>query len=72
MSSSKIMTAEEIRMELARRRMTRRELAGHLGVSADYVQKILREVRKAEGQRARISEFLANQPRRYNEMRGIS
>jgi transcriptional regulator with XRE-family HTH domain len=66
------MTAEEIRMELARRRMTRRELAAHLGVSADYVQKILREDRKAEGQRERISEFLANRPRKYNDMRGIS
>ncbi|MCB5287726.1 MAG: hypothetical protein LHW64_07965 [Candidatus Cloacimonetes bacterium] len=71
MSSTKIMTAEEIRMELARRRMTRVELAEALGMTADYVRKILREERKAGEQRARISKYLAGTPRIKN-MRGIS
>jgi len=70
MSSTKILTAEEIRMELARRRMTRVELAEVLGMTADYVRKILREERKAGEQRARISKYLAGTP--INNMRGIS
>jgi transcriptional regulator with XRE-family HTH domain len=58
MSTKKIMTAEEIRMELARRRMTRASLARKIGISADYMRKILRDQRSAEGRRAQISEYL--------------
>ncbi len=71
MSSTKIMTAEEIRMELARRRMTGVELARVMGKSADYIRKILREERKAGEQRAKISKYLAGTPKIKN-MRGIS
>ncbi|MDD2601302.1 MAG: helix-turn-helix domain-containing protein [Kiritimatiellae bacterium] len=66
------MTAEEIRMELARRRMTRTELAREVGVSANYMQKILRGERDAEERRAQIGEYLAEKPRIKKEMRGIS
>lgn len=57
MSTQKIMTAEQIRMELARRQMTKTALAGKIGVSPDYVGKILRDLRKATGRRKQITEY---------------
>jgi len=73
MSTRKIMTAEEIRMELARRRMTRAELAAQIGVSAEYVRMILRETRKATKKREEITHILGySYCTRDDGMRGIS
>ena len=67
MSRTKIMTAAEIRMELARRRMTRAELATKIGVSAEYVRMILREKRTATRKREEITQLLKRKPK---EVRG--
>lgn len=61
------MSAAEIRMELARRRMARGELARRIGVSADYMCKILRGERTAERRRAEATDYFrrakaANRP----------
>lgn len=57
--SRQIMSAAEIRAELARRRMTRKELAQVLGVSTDYVTRIARGERTAEARRAQITQYFA-------------
>jgi len=67
--SSKIMTAPEIRAELARRRITRRELSEKLNLSYSYVKLILAGSRDAEARRQQITELLAPQP---HDMRGIA
>lgn len=54
MSMKKIMTPDEIRVELARRRMSRRELAECLGLSRDYVCRIILGLRNAESCREQI------------------
>lgn len=73
MSTKKIMTAEEIRMELARRRMTRAELAAKLGVSAEYVRMILRETRTATKKREEITQLLGySYCTRDDGLRGIA
>lgn len=73
MSSQKIMSAEEIRMELARRRMTRAELARKIGVSNDYVHKILCERRIATRKREEITKVLGfSYYTRDDGLRGIA
>lgn len=71
MSRQKIMSPGEIRVELARRRMTRVQLAAVLGVSHDYVVKIINGQRTAAERRAQITEFFKNN-NQIKDMRGIS
>ena len=58
MSRQKILTAAEIRAEIARRRITRRELAGKLGLSYAYIKMILAGSRDAQHRREQITELL--------------
>lgn len=58
MSRRKVLSAAEIRAELAFRRITMTELAVALGVSFSYIEKILSGRRDAPAQRARITEHL--------------
>ncbi len=58
MSSKKILTAAEIRMELARRKRTRRWLSRAAGINYDYLVQILNDYRKAPAVRERITRFL--------------
>lgn len=60
MSTKKIMGPDEIRLELARRRMTRRELADRLNLSHDYMIRIVLGLRDAEARRAQITEYFKN------------
>lgn len=69
MSSQIIMTAPEIRAELARRRITRRQLSEKLNLSYSYVKLILAGSRDAEARRQQITELLAPQT---HDMRGIA
>ncbi|MDP3115064.1 MAG: hypothetical protein Q8M98_09880 [Candidatus Cloacimonadaceae bacterium] len=71
MSSEKIMTADEIRLELTRRRMTRRELARHLGMNYDYIVQILLGYRNAAARREQITNYF-NQSKQIKELRGLS
>lgn len=57
MSMKKIMSPDEIRVELARRRMSRRELAEVLRLSHDYVCRIIRGKRDAELRREQITDW---------------
>lgn len=61
MSSQNIMTGEEIRMELARQKRTRVEIAKHFGLSYDYVCRIVKGTRDAPERRAQITEYLIKQ-----------
>jgi len=58
MSRTKIMTAAEIRAEMAFRRILGTDLAASLGISYSYLQKILSEQRKAPKRLAQISDYL--------------
>ncbi len=58
MSSKKILTAAEIRAELAYRRIQATNLAAELGNSYSYLQKILHERRQAPARLAQITEHL--------------
>jgi len=69
MSSEKVMEASELRAELARRRITRVEIARALGLSFDYVAKILCGRRKAVVRRREMQEYLERQ-RRIAQMGG--
>lgn len=69
MSSPKIMTLTEIRMELARRKMTRVQLASLMNVSPDYVCKIINGTRSAEMRRVQITALLKE---KSTNIRGIS
>lgn len=61
MSSNKIMTGEEIRMELARQKRTRVEIAKKFGLSYDYICKICNGLRDAEERRGQITDYLLKQ-----------
>lgn len=61
MSSQNIMTGEEIRMELARQKRTRREIAKQFGLSYDYICRIVRGTRDAKERRKQITEYLCQQ-----------
>ncbi len=68
MSIKKIMGADDLRAELARQRISRRELATALGVSYDYVLRILAGSRNAPARRAQIEEYII----KNHETRGVS
>ena len=72
MSRTKIMTPTQIRVELARRKMTRVDLALHIGVTHDYVCKIINGKRKAEDRRRQIAEYFMENNKNNKNMRGIS
>lgn len=58
MNSNQTLSADEIRLELTRRRLTRRQLSRELNLSYDYVIQILLGYRNAERVRAQISKYL--------------
>ena len=58
MSSIKILGAADLRAEVARKNVTRRELAAALGLSYSYVKKILMGIRNAETRRAEMARWL--------------
>lgn len=65
--SREIMTGDEIRVELARQRMTRVQLAKDMNLTADYIRKIVNGLRAAPERRAQITEHLR---KRRAESRG--
>lgn len=69
MSSQNIMTGEEIRMELARQKRTRVEIAKKFSLSYDYICRIVKGTRDAPERRAQITEYLINQ-RSISDHRG--
>lgn len=69
MSSQNIMTGEEIRMELARQKRTRVEIAKKFSLSYDYICRIVKGTRDAPKRRAQITEYLINQ-RSISDHRG--
>lgn len=58
MSSTKVMRAPELRAEVARRQVSRLQMAKDLGISYDYLRKILLGQRDAPLQRTRMTEYL--------------
>jgi hypothetical protein len=58
MSSTKVMRAPELRAEIARKQVSRPQMAKDLGISYDYLRKILLGQRDAPLQRARMTEYL--------------
>ena len=58
MSRTKNVRAGTLRAEIAKRKLTRRALAREMGVSYDYVCKILRGERKSAERKAQIAEIL--------------
>ena len=66
------MTGDQIRVELARRKMTRVELAQHLGFTYDYTCKIISGYRNAPGRRAQITKYLKKNQQINKGLRGIS
>lgn len=71
MSRKKKQGPAELRAEMARARISRKEVAAALGLSYDYVIRILSGTRDAELRRAQIHEYILGKAR-GNEMRGIS
>lgn len=59
MSSRKILEAADLRAELARHRISKREVAQELGLSYDYIVRILAGTRDAEPRRVEIAEYVA-------------
>jgi hypothetical protein len=60
MSRTKVLKAPELRAEIARLQVSRLRVAKDLGISYDYLRKILLEQRDAPLQRARLTEYLIN------------
>lgn len=58
MSREKILTAAEIRAELAYRRIQAKALARELDISYSYLQKLLHEQRHAPARLLQITEHL--------------
>jgi hypothetical protein len=58
MSRNKKISASEIRAEMARKRITRRQIAQDLSMSYSYVKKIVAGVRDAGTRRAQIMEYI--------------
>jgi len=52
------MSSEEIRMELARQKRTRVEIAKQFGLSYDYICRIVKGTRDAKERRKQITEYL--------------
>lgn len=59
MSSRKILEADDLRAELARHRISKRELSSGLSISYDYVLKILDGRRDAEKRREEMADYVA-------------
>lgn len=71
MSSTKVMRAPmrapELRAEVARRQVSRLQMAKDLGISYDYLRKILLGQRDAEDRRAQMTEYLLSYEGGYDE-----
>lgn len=61
--SMKILGPADLRAEMARERITRREVANALGLSYDYIIRILAGSRKAPERRAQIHEYILGKTR---------
>lgn len=75
MSSTKIIDHRDLRAELARHGITRREVAEHLGLSYSYVKKILTGIRTAESRREEILKYIDSKRGHESSddfMRGLS
>lgn len=73
MSSTKKTDAAELRAELARRNITRREVAEALGLSYNYVKKILSGERNAELRREQIASYIEERSQgNPNWLRGVA
>lgn len=71
MSRQKKQGPAELRAELARARISRKEVAAALGLSYDYIIRILSGTRDAAARRAQIHEYILGKAR-GKELRGIS
>lgn len=60
MSRTKVMEPSELRAEIARLQVSRRQMAKDLRISYDYLRKILLGLRDAEDRRAEMTEYLTN------------
>jgi transcriptional regulator with XRE-family HTH domain len=69
--SMKILEPANLRAEMARERITRREVASALGLSYDYILKILSGSRKAPERGVQIHEYILGKTRN-KEIRGIT
>lgn len=58
MKQQKILSADEIRIELTKRRLTRKQLSRDLGLNYDYLVQILLNQRKAFKIREKITLYL--------------
>ena len=58
-----IYDAADLRAAAARARLTKKEIAEALGLSADYVRRIMAGSRDAEARRAQIQEFILEKSR---------
>lgn len=58
---NKILSAPEIRAELARRQITRRQLATDTGIYYPYLIEILLGQRKATAMRQKITTYLSQE-----------
>lgn len=68
MSRTKIMRADELRAEMARHTISRREMARAMGVSYDYVVKILLGQRDAAARRHQMGEYINSRKTRGNKV----
>lgn len=69
--SMKILSSADLRAEMARERITRREVASALGLSYDYILRILSGSRKAPERRVQIHNYIMSKSKN-KEMRGIT
>ena len=60
MSSKKIMSASQIRAEMARHLISRRTISKELGISYDYTRKILLGKRDAQARRAEMAQYISD------------
>lgn len=70
MSRTKILSAAELRAEMARHRISRREMATAMGVSYDYVVRILLGQRDAMARRHEMGEYINRRKARCNKVLG--
>jgi transcriptional regulator with XRE-family HTH domain len=73
MSRTKKTEAADLRAEMARKGITRKEVADQLGVSYSYVRKILAGIRDAEARRVQIAEYIESKSQSNPRwMRGVA
>ena len=58
MSSKMIMSAPQLRAEMARHMISRRNMSRDLGISYDYTRKILLGYRDAPARRAQMTRYI--------------